>query len=94
MLLHPTPEELKGLTGGPSIGPWCGSDPSQQNAQGAIGYGCYMAMLAQAIWGRILTCPAPSFYLAYERPQKGAPLKEELRLDEERRPAAMAGADK
>ena len=53
-----------------------------------------MVMGTQTIWDRVLICPALSEYLADCRHKKAALLKEERKLDEERRLAAKAGGEK
>ena len=53
-----------------------------------------MVVGMQATWGRMLTCPALSDYLADKWQKKSALLREERKLDEERRLAAKAGNDK
>ena len=65
-----------------------------KKSRGALEEDYHMIMGTQATWGRVLIRPALSEYLADCRQKKAALLKEERKLDEERRLAAKAGGEK
>ena len=71
-----------------------GAGNDKKKTRGAIEEDYHMVMGTQATWGRVLICPALSDYLADKRQKKSALLKEERKLDEERRLAAKAGGEK
>ena len=71
-----------------------GTGNGKGKSRGALEEDYHMVMGTQATWGRVLICPALSDYLADKRQKKSALLKEERKLDEERRLAAKAGDGK
>ena len=67
-----------------------GGKSQSKKSRGALEEDYHMIMGTQATWGRVLICPALSEYLADGRQKKAALLKEERKLEEERRLAAKS----